>query len=401
MAHLTDATLDEVMRRAAFGRDNLASIPLFQWDNGFARLFADGLDLSDLDLQYIDLTGSFLRNCDLSRTNFSRSNLKDADFEECTIQQTRFENCFMVNSHLIDCIGVGTSFDASNLADTTFIACTILGGSFKETSLQGASFYDCRLHGVHFKQTDMKAARFNNIEFHDSDFSGSGLDETIFVSSDGLGEAKGLEHVRHFGPAVLDLYTIRRSIDDLPDVFLLGMGMQANEIATFRALYTQGIQFYSCFLSHADPDYELADRLRTDLIANDVSCWHYRHDMQGGKFWRTQVQTAIKLHDKLVLICSENSVLRQNVVDEIIAAMERERETGEQKLFPIRLDDFILSRDMLEIADAAMESGRWREDWVRYVRSYHIPDFSGWKDHDSYQREFQKLTRDLKNPNPR
>lgn len=123
--------------------------------------------------------------------------------------------------------------------------------------------------------------------------------------------------------------------------------------------------------------------------------------MQGGKHWRTQVQTAIKLHDKLVLICSEDSVVRQNVVDEIIAAIERERETGEQKLFPIRLDDFILSRDMLNVADAAMESGRWREDWVRYVRSYHIPDFSRWKDHDSFTSEFQKLLRDLKNPNPR
>jgi len=27
---------------------------------------------------------------------------------------------------------------------------------------------------------------------------------------------------------------------------------------------------------------------------------------------------------------------------------------------------------------------------------YHIPDFSNWKDHDSYQQAFQRLVKDLK-----
>jgi hypothetical protein len=30
------------------------------------------------------------------------------------------------------------------------------------------------------------------------------------------------------------------------------------------------------------------------------------------------------------------------------------------------------------------------------IREYYIPDFSSWKEHDAYQREFGKLLRDLR-----
>ena len=36
------------------------------------------------------------------------------------------------------------------------------------------------------------------------------------------------------------------------------------------------------------------------------------------------------------------------------------------------------------------------KDSAREVREYFIPDFSNWKDHDSYQAGFQRLLRDLK-----
>ena len=35
-------------------------------------------------------------------------------------------------------------------------------------------------------------------------------------------------------------------------------------------------------------------------------------------------------------------------------------------------------------------------DLAAEVRSYFIPDFTNWKDHDSYRQEFKRLLRDLK-----
>jgi hypothetical protein len=35
-------------------------------------------------------------------------------------------------------------------------------------------------------------------------------------------------------------------------------------------------------------------------------------------------------------------------------------------------------------------------DSAREIREYFIPDFSNWKDHDAYQKAFERLLRDLK-----
>ena len=36
------------------------------------------------------------------------------------------------------------------------------------------------------------------------------------------------------------------------------------------------------------------------------------------------------------------------------------------------------------------------QDLARLVRAYHVPDFSTWKDHDSFEKAFGGLLRDLK-----
>jgi hypothetical protein len=73
-------------------------------------------------------------------------------------------------------------------------------------------------------------------------------------------------------------------------------------------------------------------------------------------------------------------------------AKARKREVREQRrvLFPIRLVDFDTLRDW-ECFDA--DTGK---DSAREIREYFIPDFSEWKDHDSYRQAFERLLQDLK-----
>jgi hypothetical protein len=53
-----------------------------------------------------------------------------------------------------------------------------------------------------------------------------------------------------------------------------------------------------------------------------------------------------------------------------------------QVLFPLRLDN------------AALQS---RRAWVRSLRYHrHIADFTGWKDYDTYLKQFERLLSDLK-----
>ena len=90
---------------------------------------------------------------------------------------------------------------------------------------------------------------------------------------------------------------------------------------------------------------------------------------------------SIRLHDKLLLILSTDSVRSSWVEEEVESAFERERRDGTDVLFPIRIDNAVMD------TDAA---------WAASIRrTRQIGDFTLWKDRDAYQKAFERLLRDL------
>jgi hypothetical protein len=80
------------------------------------------------------------------------------------------------------------------------------------------------------------------------------------------------------------------------------------------------------------------------------------------------------------------------VQTEISKARKREVRDKARVLFPITLVPFEAIRDW-ECFDA--KTGK---DSASEILEYYIPDFSNWKNHDSYQKAFERLVRDLKAP---
>jgi hypothetical protein len=77
------------------------------------------------------------------------------------------------------------------------------------------------------------------------------------------------------------------------------------------------------------------------------------------------------------------------VKTEIAKARQREVRERRRMLFPLRLMDYEILRDW-ECFDT--DTGK---DSARELREYFIPDFSNWKEHDSYQRSLERLVNDL------
>ena len=119
-----------------------------------------------------------------------------------------------------------------------------------------------------------------------------------------------------------------------------------------------------------------------------MRCWFAPHDIKGGRKVHEQIDEAIRLHDRLLLILSEHSMNSEWVKTEIAKARKREVKDGKQVLFPVRLVGFGALRDWERIDSSG-------EDMAEEIRQYFIPDFSNWKDHDSYQTAFQQLVKDL------
>ena len=75
---------------------------------------------------------------------------------------------------------------------------------------------------------------------------------------------------------------------------------------------------------------------------------------------------------------------RRNFTSRRTLAEEKERPG--RVLFPIRVDDAVMDTT---------------EQWAHDIkRTRHIGDFSRWKDHDAYQKAFDRLLRDLRIETP-
>jgi hypothetical protein len=214
---------------------------------------------------------------------------------------------------------------------------------------------------------------------------------TILADVD-LSTAKGLETVRHDGPSTIGVDTIYRSQGKIPEVFLRGAGLPDEFIAYIGSLVGRPIEFYSCFVSYSGKDQEFADRLYEGLQNKGVRCWFAPHDIQGGRKVYEQLDEAIRVHDKLLLILSEHSMNSDWVGTEIANAHEREARERKQMLFPVTIVPFERVRSW-KLFDA--DRGK---DSAREIREFFIPDFSNWKDHDSFQKGFDRLLKDLKLP---
>jgi hypothetical protein len=151
----------------------------------------------------------------------------------------------------------------------------------------------------------------------------------------------------------------------------------------------------SCFISYSTKDEEFANRLHADLQDSGVRCWFASHDVKAGKKLHEQIDEAIRLYDRLLLILSEHSMNSEWVKTEVAHARQKEQSERRQVLFPISLAPFEKIQSW-KCFDA--DTGK---DSAREIREYFIPDFSNWRDRNSYRKVFQRLVRDLRGGVPK
>jgi hypothetical protein len=145
----------------------------------------------------------------------------------------------------------------------------------------------------------------------------------------------------------------------------------------------RGIEL-SCFISYSHKDEEFAKRLYTRMEAQHLRVWLAAEDLGEGKI-HEQLERSIRLHDKLLLILSENSMSSEWVKSEIRWAVDMAAQESMQKLLPIRL----VSMD--QIKNWKFFDADIGKDLAREIREYHIHDFIGWRNPDAFEASFDRL----------
>jgi uncharacterized protein YjbI with pentapeptide repeats len=296
----------------------------------------------------VNLQNAHLRRAALASANLAGANLQGADLRLADLSGTQLDSANLIGANLS-----GASLTLSILYEANLANAYLTGTNFYSALLIGTNFSHCTMHSVEFGDVD-------------------------------LSECLGLDTVDHRGPSTIGIDTIYRSGGNIPESFLRGAGIPEPFIAHMKALVAamQPIEFYSCFISYSGKDQEFAERLHADLRSKNVRCWFAPEDLKIGDRLRPAFDEAIRVHDKLMVLLSENSVSSEWVEKEVETAFEKERREKRTVLFPIRMDD------------AVMETN---EAWAADIRrGRHIGDFRNWKNHDSYKKAFERLLRDLK-----
>jgi len=324
-------------------------------------------DLTRASLAGVDLRNVQLDRCDLTGADLREANLRRADLRWANLRAALLSRAILSSANLRRANLSGADLTGARLSRSDMAWANISTAALRDADLRSVSLNSAKLMGTDFTRAWANGTQFDSVD---------------------LSVAKGLEDIRHRGPSTIGIDTIYKSNGNIPEVFLRGCGVPDDMIGYIKSI-AGAIQFYSCFISYSTKDQEFAERLYNDLQGNGVRCWFAPHDIRGGRKLHEQLDEAIRVHDKLLLILSDDSMASEWVKTEIRKARQREIKEGKRILFPIRLVSFEALRDWVCLDF----DGR---NLAEEIREYFIPDFSNWKDHDSYQAAFQRLVKDLK-----
>ena len=226
---------------------------------------------------------------------------------------------------------------------------TLLGGA----NLDGACLMEARLtpmvdlSGTRLRSSNVRGAYLQGAVIHSKDLSQADVHQAIFIATiitnTSLANIKGIDNVNHHGPSCIGIDTLERTAAALAkdssnlhavEMFLEGAGTQKEYIELFRSRIGLPIQFYSCFISYSAKNQDFADRLYSDLRQKSIRCWLATEDLKIGDKFRSRINDAIRVHDKLLVVLSEHSVTSAWVEDEVEAAFERETEMAVRFCFP-------------------------------------------------------------------
>lgn len=291
---------------------------------------AAGIDLSGMDFRSeykspygphsgvfigIDLRNANLRGCIFERSDFASANLRGADLSR------------------------------ANLREANLYSALLQGANLAEVDLSGANLVSAEFSGTNLASTVFRDARFG---------------ETTILETD-LSSAIDLAVTDHYSSSAIDSQSLRLTASGLADQpeyarqdflrFLAAVGLDDEFIPAVRSWIGRPIEYHSIFVSHSSLDKNFARKIYRDLQALGIRCWLDEKQIHPGDSIMEEVDRGIKLWDRLLLICSRNSLSPSTgwwVEQELERALAKERDfrrSGSQigTIIPITVDDYIFT----------------------------------------------------------
>ncbi|MGD0765864.1 MAG: pentapeptide repeat-containing protein, partial [Dehalococcoidia bacterium] len=262
------------------------------------------------EFHYVQADNADLAGTDLRAASFYYASLRGANLSDASLTFVQFKGADLTEAVL----------SGSQLNATDLIAANFHNADMRQTDLTGAALARADCTGA-----DMRRAHFGSASLGGASFQGARLDRASFGSTHfddvDVRPFCGLSTLKHHSPSYIDSRTVMKSYSHpalkrfmvdcgVPEIFAEYMidCAKAIELPLLRRM------MQTTFISYGAPDETFADN---------------------------EVFRRIQEHDRVLLVCSRNSLDRDGVLNEIQETLDREaRDGGATYLLPITLDDY-------------------------------------------------------------
>jgi hypothetical protein len=293
----------------------------------------------------------------------------------------------------------------ANLQGANLAGAALRGANLREANLREANLSHANLRGAYLRKADLRSALLRNCNIVGANLIGAkcaGADfhsaicwDTFFVAID-LTHAKHLGFCVHRGPSVVDRRTLTMS-GKISKKFLQGCGLTLWEIdlsklfspklspaeisavlqGVGRLRTTGAFQINCLFLSYSHGDSEFVEHLGKKLDNAGIIYWRDVYDAPAGPLEQI-VSRAIEQNPVVLLVLSKNSIESDWVEFEASEARRMEKQLNRYVLCPVALDD-------------KWKYCKWPAILRNQIKKYHVLDFSGWKNKNVLDRQFNRL----------
>lgn len=336
-----------------------------------------GADLDGIDLRGLHLGPANLQGAVLSGANLAGSDLQGSNMASVTAEGADFSKVNLTVVNLKDSNLSGSRLSASNLTGAN-----LYGATLASCDLTSASLIRVNLAKAILRRSTLSSALIDGCEFQAAQLQGCAFGNTTIIDSN-FADAIGLESTVHGSPSHISLDSLFASETLIPELFLKQAGLPETFITFYPSLNTSPlhIKFHSVFVSYSSKDETFALKLYHDLTARGVKVWIFPEDARWGEPVWSEIDRSIKVFDKLIVVCSTNSLQSTPVLRELERALMREDKEGSNILFPITIDEFIFTA--------------WDHPRKTDVVSKVVGDFRKWRDEESYQKSLIRLHESL------
>ncbi len=361
---------------------------------------AEGLSIKDTLEKAVankaNLRGADLIDANLSDANLSEADLSEADLSEANLIEADLSGANLIGAdlsgaNLIDANLIGANLHDANLIGTDLIDADLIDAGLIDADLSDANLIDANLSEVDLSGANLSDANLSKAYLFGTRFLGSRLEATNLLNSEiastifarlKLDKVINIETVVVRESCIIDFETIKRS-PGLPHKFLHKMGYSELALNYIPDLFkNNGLTMFPVFLSHSWANKDFAGKLYEALIEAGVQVWYDEKKMKPSDDIYEGISRGINVYDKLILVCSKDSLNSWWVNEELNRIFKKERdyqkeEKGKERLLiPITIDDTIFS---------------WEGAKAESIKDKIIGDFRGWED----DVKFEKALRDL------